>query len=81
MSDKKAKFIKKLSGKEKQRVLEALDDIMKNNIADLDVKKLVGWDYYYRVRIGRVRIIFRSIDGANEVIHITWRDEQTYRGF
>ena len=81
MSDKITKFLRKLSGREGRRVLEVRNKILANNLAGLDVKKLACWDFYYRVRVGRVRIIFESVDGKNEIIHITWRDDQTYRDF
>ena len=81
MSDKNAKFLRKLSGKEEQRAMAARSKVLANDLSGLDVKKLSGWDYYYRVRVGRIRIIFESIDGKNQIIQITWRDDQTYRDF
>jgi len=81
MSDKKAKFIKKLVGKEKERILVVMDRILMNDLVGLDVRKLSGYDDLFRVRVGRVRIIFQSVDSKNVIIHVTWRDDQTYRDF
>ncbi len=79
MSDKIKKFLHKLSAKELARVREALQHIVQGNLDALDVKSLKGKPGYIRVRVGRIRIICRLVGNEYEVLHITNRDEKTYK--
>ena len=78
--DRNQKFIKKLSAKEYQKVKDVLKQILSGNFIGLDIKKLRGLDELYRVRIGRIRIIFYA--GEQVVIkQISSRDDNTYNDF
>lgn len=79
MSDKIKKFLAKLSAKELARVREALRQIASGDLDGLDVKSLKGKLGYIRIRVGRVRIICRQVDEDYEVLHITNRNEKTYK--
>ena len=78
------KFLKKLSKKEQLKIKQKLKDldssITKNNtipFQELDIKTLVGsWKDYLRLRVGKIRIIFK-IDLVNNEIYIYDID---YRG-
>lgn len=79
MSDKIKKFLGKLSARELTRVREALQCIAQGNLDMLDVKSLKGRPGYVRIRVGRVRVICRLVGGEYEVLHITNRNERTYK--
>lgn len=79
MADKIKKFLARLSAKELARVREALRHIAKGDLDGLDVKSLKGKSGYIRIRVGRVRIICRQVGGEYEVLHITNRNEKTYK--
>ena len=52
------KFLKKLSKNEKCDTLLCLKLIQNRNFNNLNIKKLKGFDNLYRVRIGKLRIIY-----------------------
>lgn len=78
--DRNEKFIRKLSVKEQQHVMEVISQIMAGNFGGLDVKKLRGFDTLYRVRIGKIRVIF-SVGEKVIIKQISSRDDNTYRSF
>ncbi|NIT55764.1 MAG: type II toxin-antitoxin system RelE/ParE family toxin [Aliifodinibius sp.] len=67
------KFVEKLKGKDQERIrrkISTLTSAIENQgiipFKELDIKKLSGdWTGYFRMRIGKLRIIFR-IDKENE---------------
>lgn len=79
MSDKVKKFLAKLNSQELLRVSAVVDQIVDNDMTKLDAKALKGKAGYIRVRVGRVRIICKQVNGGYEVLHITYRDERTYK--
>lgn len=79
MSDKIKKFLNKLSSKELARVREALQYIAQGDVDTLDVKSIKGKPGYIRVRVGRIRIICRQEGDKYGVLHITNRNEKTYK--
>lgn len=79
MSDKTRKFLARLNAKELDRVRAALRQIARSNLDELDVKVLKGRPGHIRVRVGRVRIICKRVDNIYEVLHITNRNEKTYK--
>lgn len=80
MSDKIKKFLNKLITKELARVREALQCIARGDLGVLEVKSLKWKPGYIRVRVGNIRIICRLVGDKYEVLHITNRNEKTYRG-
>ena len=82
MVDKIIKALGKLTAKEKQLVRELLIKIPKQDFKGLNLKKLEGRDDIFRLRKGKIRIIFRR--EKNQKIHllaIERRSEKTYRKF
>ena len=79
MSDKIKKFLAKLSAKDLSMIRETLQLIENGEIDNLDVKSLKGRTGYIRIRVGRVRIICLQRGGNYEVLHITNRNENTYK--
>jgi mRNA interferase RelE/StbE len=81
MADKITKFFQKLPLSERLRMLEIIKDVRDRNNQGLDIKKLKGHDDLYRIRIGRIRIIYFDNGACFEVKHAGWRDDKTYRDF
>lgn len=73
MTDKIIKFIKKLTRSEKEKIQKAISCILKNKLERLDIKKLVGSRNLYRLRIGKIRIIYQEKNNINSIIDIDYR--------
>ena len=80
MTDKIKKFLKKLSRKDLDRVEEIILRISKGQDKGLNVLQLKGTSNIYRVRKGKIRIIY-SLDADRKirVLDITRRSEKTYK--
>jgi len=74
--DKISKFLLKLKKKERDNLLKVLKKISILDLDGLDIKKLKNLSNYFRVRVGKVRIIFekskkkaiiRKVDFRNNV--------------
>ena len=81
-SKKALKFLSKnnfLNDKEvDELVIKAIKIIKLKEEINLDLKVLKGYENFYRIRKGKIRIIF-SINEDNEII-ITFINEIGYRG-
>lgn len=78
--DRIAKFLNKLSQKERNVIKGVLEKIKKGETANLDIKKLKGGDNRFRVRKGEIRIIYRVINESGEValVGIERKNDNTY---
>ena len=77
--NKSDKFLKKCTTKERIQLIEILTDIFNGNLSSLDIKKLKGYDNYFRVRKGSIRIIFHLDINGNPIIQtIERRNDKTY---
>ncbi|MEK7652906.1 MAG: hypothetical protein AAB358_00260 [Patescibacteria group bacterium] len=77
--DKIAKALEKLSPREREQVRDLLMKIKKNDFIGLDLKKLKGYDDIFRVRKGKLRIIYRRDGKAGIfVLKIERRNDTTY---
>jgi len=82
MVDKITKGLQRFTSKERQTIREVLRKIKNRDFQGLDVKKLEGRDDIFRVRKGRIRIIYRcNQDREIFVLAIERRSEKTYRHF
>lgn len=82
MTTKLQKFLKGLTASERQVVDETVKMIVKGRLEGLQVAKLVGSANIYRVRKGRLRIIFRKTPTKEpEIIQVSKRDDKTYKDF
>ncbi len=81
MGDKVKKFLAKLTVKERHKILQLVMAIQADKLDKLTVKPIKGHRGYFRVRVGRTRIIFRRTGNSYEVMQISYRDDQTYRDF
>lgn len=79
MADKIAKALNKLTGKEKRQIKIILRDLLGGKYENYDLKKLKGRNDIYRVRKGRIRIIYRVLEnGEIYLLAIERRSDTTY---
>ncbi len=80
-----SKFLKKLDYKRRQEIEELLLLIKQRRFAHLDIKKLKGSNDIFRVRKGRMRIIFSVKKGRTPkdpevyIVSIDFRSDTTYQ--
>ncbi|MFC1615106.1 type II toxin-antitoxin system RelE/ParE family toxin [Patescibacteria group bacterium] len=79
--DKIDKFLKKISEKERIEIEKLVDLVVQNSVECLDCKKLKGYDNFFRVRKGKVRIIFQKNNDDNIILSIEHRSDKTYKKF
>ena len=73
------KLLKKISNKDRERVLETVRLIKMGDLSSIrDIKKLSATENKYRVRIGNFRIFFRIHKDYNDILDIERRDDNTY---
>jgi len=77
--DRVNKLIRKLSEKERVKVIRAIELILVGDIARLDVKKLKGEKNIFRVRVRDLRIIFAYEKNLPRIISVDRRNDTTYR--
>ena len=74
------KFLKKINPIDRSRVNGYIERIMTGDIAGMDIQRLTDVKDTFRVRVGRVRIIFERIEGKVEILEVGWRNDNTYQG-
>ena len=79
MPDKVSRFLSKLSAGDRKSVLELLEKAKLQQFTGLNVMPPSGKKGYFRIKKGRVRIIFNIVEGKAKITYIGWRDDQTYR--
>lgn len=79
MPDKITKALNKLSGQEKAKLKQILEQIKSGELGGLDLKRLKGHKDIFRVRKGDLRVIYRSVDSQISILAIERRSERTYR--
>lgn len=68
------KFLKKLEQKLALQLVEVLQNILILNTKQYDIKKMKGFEDLYRIRIGKIRVIFRKLDKkSGNPIYIEYR--------
>lgn len=77
--DKVTKALQKLSAKELEFVKQAVLQVKANVLIGLDFKKLQSNDDIFRIRKGKLRIIFqKQEDGKIRLLDVTRRSDNTY---
>ncbi|MEK7528715.1 MAG: type II toxin-antitoxin system RelE/ParE family toxin [Patescibacteria group bacterium] len=67
------KFLKKINPVLRNKIITAIEKIVRNDVKNLDVKALHGSGEFYRCRVGKVRIIFERRGEFNIVHDIGFR--------
>jgi len=80
--DKIAKALQNLSFKEKEIIKNVLLKIKSGSLFGFDLKKLKNYDDIFRIRKGKLRIIFKKRDdGQYLILTIERRSNKTYNKF
>ena len=80
--DKIAKALKSLLPKERKLIKKILLKIKNNSLSGLDLKKLKNCDNIFRVRQGRLRIIFKKHNnGRCFILTVERRSDKTYNNY
>jgi len=77
--DKISKVLKKFSSKENKLVKLILEKIKKGDFKDLKIKKLKMQQDIYRIRKGRIRIIYRVKNKRIILLTVEKRSDNTYK--
>lgn len=78
--DKISKALKKFDNKERERIKEILLKLKNNDRQGLEIKKLKGYDNIFRIKKGRIRIIYRIDKDDNFfILAIERRCDSTYK--
>ncbi|KKQ71301.1 MAG: hypothetical protein UT33_C0010G0025 [Candidatus Peregrinibacteria bacterium GW2011_GWC2_39_14] len=76
--DKIQKFLLKLNATNRTTLLYVLSDIKILNLEGYDIKQLKGFHSIFRLRKGKIRIIFRKDGNAGTLLDISYRKD-SYR--
>lgn len=79
MSGKIQKLLAKLTPKERELVKLLILRVKLDDITGLNVRQLVGYDDLYRVRKGRLRIVYRKNSKEFTIVRIDRRNEKMYK--
>ncbi len=77
--DEIEKVIKKLTESERTAVKKVIKALLSERFEDLDIKKLKGYDGVFRVRKGKIRIVYQTRGKNLIIIKIDRRREGTYK--
>lgn len=80
MADKIKKLLEKLSPKERDIIKLLIMRIKLDDLEGLDIKQLKGHADLFRVRKGRLRIVYHKSSTDFLVVRIDRRNEKTYKG-
>ncbi len=72
------KFLNKINKKERILLLAKLKLLKNRKINSLDIKKIKTLGFY-RLRAGKIRVVFCYRDGLFKIIFVGWRNDNTYK--
>lgn len=75
------KFLAKLDAERREKVLAVLTHIRLGDFRGLNLKKLKEKGSQYRVRVGRVRIIFYMDTDGIRLLGIDFKNDNTYKNY
>ena len=73
-----SKLLSQLDSQSRKIADKVIDLIFKGQTKDLDIKKLKGANNLYRIRKGKLRIIYKRGANIPEIIAIQKRSDNTY---
>lgn len=73
--DKIAKFLKKLTKKERLLLLKVLEDVKSLNLDNYDVKSIRGHQNTFRIKKGKIRIVFVKTSDYGIPLNIAYRKD------
>ncbi len=75
------KFLSKLDAERREKILTVLLQIRSGDFQGLNLKKLKTVGSLYRVRVSRIRVIFKMDIGGIRLIDIDFRNDNTYKNY
>lgn len=79
--DKISKSVLKLDKQNAQKARDLFKKIKNNDLVGLDTKKLKGFENFYRVRFGKIRIIFEDLGAVKKIVFVNKKGDNTYNIF
>lgn len=79
MLDKLLKFLRKLSVKERDGLELLFMRLKAGDTVGMDIKRLVGFDNLFRLRHGRIRVIYENQSAKTRILKVAFRDDKTYK--
>lgn len=76
--DKIEKVLQKLNRQERQKLKEILAKIKAGDLGALDLKKLKGRENVFRVRKGKMRVIFYKEGSIIKILSLERRNDSIY---
>ena len=77
--DKIEKALNKLSANDRKSVKRFLILIKKDDLKNVDIKKLKGFDNIFRIRKGKIRIVISRSNDEIKIVKIERRSEKVYK--
>ncbi|MEX2054214.1 MAG: hypothetical protein WD883_03245 [Candidatus Colwellbacteria bacterium] len=77
--DKIAKALSKLIPKEREQIKVILEKLKSNKTSGLDIKKLKDRNEIFRVRSGKLRVIYKKDQSGISLLAIERRNDTTYK--
>lgn len=79
MADKIKKLLAKLTSQEREMVKLLILRVKLDDTVGLNIKQLTGHSDLFRVRKGRLRIVYRKNAAGFTIVRIDRRNEKTYK--
>lgn len=73
--DKIQKFLAQLTKRERQLMLRVFKDIKSLNLKGYDITALKGYKGVFRIRKGKIRIIFTKQKSGGVIVNIDYRKD------
>jgi mRNA-degrading endonuclease RelE of RelBE toxin-antitoxin system len=73
------KFLSKLNQGPRKQILLVLKKVEVGELNDLDSKKLKGFENLFRVRKGKIRVIYQKIGKEIEILSVDKKKDDTYK--
>ena len=77
--DKISKALKNFSDKEKKLVKEILLKLKRDSLINLEIRKLKGYQDIFRIRQGKIRIIYKKTNNQIKLLVIEKKPDTAYR--
>lgn len=71
--DQIEKFIRRLDKKLAYKLAIVLQDIVALKLAPYDCKKVKGFEDLFRIRVGKIRVIFKKLKSTGTPVYIEYR--------
>ena len=78
--DQIEKFIRRLDKNLALKLMLVLQDVSNLKLANYDYKKMKGFQDLFRIRIGKIRIIFKKTKTHGQTVYIEFRGK-VYKKF